>query len=80
MLRLSAGKELAYIWDALVIPNESSDSEFNNYVLGEIKRAEAFSKSAHSGNSRRVLINLKSTLSINTNSPTLELGEGALNE
>tara|TARA_B100000767_G_scaffold275710_1_gene314563 strand:- start:4161 stop:6308 length:2148 start_codon:yes stop_codon:yes gene_type:complete len=80
MLRLSAGKELAYIWDALVIPNESSDSEFNNYVLGEIKRAEAFSKSAHSGNSRRVLINLKSTLSINTNSPSLELGEGALNE
>jgi len=80
MLRLSTGKELAYIWDALVIPNESSDSEFNNYVLGEIKRAEAFSKSAHSGNSRRVLINLKSTLSINTNSPTLELGEGALNE
>ena len=80
MLRLSAGKELAYIWDALVIPNESSDSEFNNYVLGEIKRAEAFSKSAHSGNSRRVLLNLKSTLSINTNSPTIELGEGALNE
>ena len=80
MLRLSAGKELAYIWDALVIPNESSDSEFNNYVLGEIKRAEAFSKSAHSGNSRRVLINLKSTLSIITNSPSLELGEGALNE
>jgi len=80
MLRLSAGKELAYIWDALVIPNESSDSEFNSYVLGEIKRAEAFSKSAHSGNSRRVLLNLKSTLSINTNSPTIELGEGALNE
>ena len=80
MLRLSAGKELAYIWDALVIPNESSDSEFNNYVLGEIKRAEVFSKSAHSGNSRRVLLNLKSTLSINTNSPTIELGEGALNE
>ena len=80
MLRLSVGKELAYIWDALVIPNESSDSEFNNYVLGEIKRAEAFSKSAHSGNSRRVLLNLKSTLSINTNSPTIELGEGALNE
>jgi superfamily II DNA or RNA helicase len=80
MLRLSAGKELAYIWDALVIPNESSDSEFNNYVLGEIKRAEIFSKSAHSGNSRRVLLNLKSTLSINTDSPTLELGEGALNE
>ena len=58
--------------------NESSDSEFNNYVLGEIKRAEAFSKSAHSGNSRRVLLNLKSTLSINTNSPTIELGEFTL--
>lgn len=80
MLRLSAGKELAYIWDALVIPSESSESDFNGYVLGEIKRAETFSKSAHSGNSRRVLLNLKSTLNINTNIPTLELGEGALDE
>ncbi|MDA1131272.1 MAG: DEAD/DEAH box helicase family protein [archaeon] len=80
MLRLSPGKDLAYIWDALVVPNQNSDTEFNNYVLGEIKRAETFSKSAHSGNSRRVLVNLKSVLQLNTNRPVLELAEGDFDE
>ena len=39
MLRLSDGKALAHIWDALVVPGENNDSEFNKlFVLGEIRR------------------------------------------
>jgi hypothetical protein len=54
MLRLSDGKTFANIWDALVIPAPDNTGEYNNYILGEVKRADTFAKHA-----RGKLIKLK---------------------
>ena len=59
MLRLHKGKNLARIWDALVIPSSESGGEHTNYVLNEINRASEFSKDAKAGNARIQLTNIR---------------------
>ena len=64
MLRLSPGKQFARIWDAVVIPSTDHSDELNNFILGEIKRADVFSRHAFSGNAALRLIGLKSQFGI----------------
>ena len=74
LLRLHEGKILAYIWDVVVVPRSDSDPRFNSYLLSEIARAEIFSTGSHSGNSRRVLIDMKSIYGIDNNSHDIVYG------
>ena len=60
MLRKSEGKIFAKIWDAVVVPSLVDDEEgYNNYILGEIKRADIFAKNAFGGDAVVKLIELK---------------------
>jgi len=59
MLRLSEGKHFAHIWDALVVP-ETDSGEYNNYILGEVKRSDIFARNATSGNANLRLVKIKS--------------------
>jgi superfamily II DNA or RNA helicase len=77
MLRLSKGKHFAHIWDTLVIP-EPDSGEYNNYILGEVKRSDIFARNATSGNASLKLIKIKSEYGIRDNIDAFDEEEGGL--
>jgi superfamily II DNA or RNA helicase len=58
MLRLSEGKNLAYIWDTLVVPSTQLAEETNSFLLSEVKRGHSFAKNSFAGNAKGKLISL----------------------
>ena len=76
MLRLSKGKQFAHIWDALVVPDSSEGDNYNNYILGEVKRADQFSKNSFSGNATRKLITIKSEFNITDECGSVDFEDG----